>query len=104
MAPFSCDRCGKPLLVDESVRYVLKIECWAAYDPLEIAPTDLARDHEREIRELVREIERRSPEELEAEVYKRFDCDLCLPCQRAYLRDPLGTGVPEKRTDAPSQG
>lgn len=89
MAGFCCDVCGKPLLVDSDVRYVVKIEVFAAYDPLELTAEDLKEDHLGELRELSRRLGERDPKELEEEVYKRFQFDLCPACQKRYLKNPL---------------
>jgi hypothetical protein len=87
----TCDRCGKNLLVDEEVRYVARIEVLAAYDPLELTKEDLERDREDEIRRLVDKLSQMTEDEVLDSVYRRFVFDLCPPCHRAYLQDPLGT-------------
>ena len=53
MDGITCDMCGKPLLVDEPARYEVRIEVYAAYDPLELTPDDLARDTRAEIHALL---------------------------------------------------
>ncbi len=95
MAGFVCDRCGRPLLVDEDVRYVVKMEVFAAYDPMELTTEDLKRDRRAEIAELIEKMKRMDPQKLEDSVYKSMVFDVCLTCQRTLLSDPLG-GV---RTD-----
>ena len=40
MEGITCDRCGKSLLIDESVRYEVKIVVQAAYDPMELTAED----------------------------------------------------------------
>jgi len=81
--------CGKPLLVDSDVRYVVRIEVFAAYDPMELTAEDLRRDHMEEIRKLARDLSRAEPQELEDQVYKSFLFDLCPACQKEYLKSPL---------------
>lgn len=92
MDGLTCDLCGKALLVDESVRYEVRIEVYAAYDPLELTPDDLTQDHGAEIRRLLARMEDMDPQELEDSVHKEFRFDLCRGCQRRYLRDPLRRG------------
>ena len=46
MNGISCDRCDKSLLVDEDVRYEVRIVVQAAYDPMEITREDLERTGE----------------------------------------------------------
>ncbi len=88
----TCDRCGKNLLVREDVRYEVRIEVRAAYDPLEITEGALSRDHEAELRRLLEEMKDLTEEEAMGQVFRRFRFDLCPPCQREYLRSPLARG------------
>jgi hypothetical protein len=90
MLHFSCDLCGKELLVEEDLRYVAKIEVYAAYDPLEITEDDLEDDHMEEIGELIKSMEHMDQQELEDQVYKSFRFDLCPECHKKFLKDPLG--------------
>lgn len=90
MLHYSCDLCGKELLVEEDLRYVAKIEVFAAYDPLEITEEDLEQDHMEEIGELLKQMEHMDEQELEDQVYKSFRFDLCPECHKKFLKDPLG--------------
>jgi hypothetical protein len=89
MHHLTCDACGEPLLLDADVRYVVRIEGFAAYDPLEITKDDLARDLRGEMKEALRELAERSAEEAQDEVYRKYDLDLCARCWRRYVKDPL---------------
>ena len=83
-----CDRCGRPIERGQ-LRYVAKIEVFAAADPLEITLEDLLHDTRREIDRLLQQCEGLSEEELMRDVYVRFNFDLCRACQKAYVTDPL---------------
>lgn len=89
MDHLTCDLCNKPLLADEAVRYEVRIQVYAAYDPLELTPDDLADDRRAEIHALLDKLKRMDPQEVEDSVYKEFRFDLCMACQRRYLRSPL---------------
>lgn len=91
MDGFTCDRCNEPLLVRTDVRYEVKIEVKAAYDPMEITEDDLNLDHRAEMEKLLQQMEGLSAEEAQNQVYRAFKFDLCPPCRREYLRNPLGT-------------
>jgi hypothetical protein len=93
MIHFTCDLCGKTLLAEEDTRYVVKIEVYAAYDPMEIGGDDLREDHDDEIQGLLARMEDMEAEDLEDQVYKTFRFDLCPGCHEAYLKDPLGQQV-----------
>src|SRR3989304_4716596 len=104
MISFHCDGCGKEL-AKGALRYTVKIDVKAAYDELEVGLADLIRDHRAEIIALIERLRNKNPRELEEQVYKGFQFDLCPACQRAYLRDPLrfhpeqGPGEPEVDID-----
>ena len=90
MSDLACDRCGRSLLVFEDVRYEVVITVTAAYDPMELDLDAVASASvSDELERLRGAIEKKSPEELEAEVWKRFEFDLCGRCQREFLKDPL---------------
>jgi len=88
----TCDLCGKTLLLEEDVRYVVNLEVFAAYDPMEITEEDLRKDLRRELRELAKRMEGLDAEKAQDEVYRRFRFHLCPACQREYIRDPLRRG------------
>lgn len=90
MQGISCDRCGKALLVGENVRYLVRIEVKAAYDPLELTQEDLEGDLQAEIRRLIGRMRQLDPQALEDQVYKAMSFDLCMGCQRGFVGDPLG--------------
>ena len=89
MMDLTCDRCGKTLLLDEDVRYIVNIQVFAAYDPMELTAEDLARDHRAELEALVEKLKRMDPEKVQDSVYRDFTFHLCPACQEAYLKDPL---------------
>lgn len=95
MHHLTCDLCGKSLLIDESVRYLARIQVYAAYDPPELTPADLQKDHRAEIRRLIRQLEAMDPQEVNDSVYREFLFDLCPACQRRYLRAPLSSATPQ---------
>ncbi len=100
MEGMTCDMCGKVLLGEgESVRYVARVELFAAYDPLELTQKDLDRDLSAEIRHLLRQVEDADPRALEEDVYKEFRFDLCPTCHKKVLADPLGL---RRRTEGPA--
>ena len=83
-----CNRCGE-LIEEGALRYIAKIQVYAAYDPLNIDFEDTTRDHTNEIREILKRCQDLSEEELMQDVYVDFQFDLCRPCQRFYIKEPL---------------
>ena len=81
--------CGKALVATEDTRYVVKIEVYSAYDPLEVANPDADEGHAEEMQDFLADMEDMEAEELEDQVYRTFRFDLCPQCHAAYLKDPL---------------
>ena len=87
----TCDLCGCDLLAAD-IRYVVKIEVYAAYDVQELTDKDLERDIEGEMKDLIAAIEDGDldEDEIHETVYKDLTFDLCARCQRSFLDSPLG--------------
>ncbi len=85
-----CDKCGQPI-EEGALRYVARIQVYAAYDPLNITFEDLERDHSEEIRKLAEECRGMTEEELMRDVYVDFVFDLCPGCQKRFIANPLGS-------------
>jgi len=81
----TCDSCGREGLATSAVRYEVKIEVKAAYDPLEITDEDLEKDYSAEIAKVLAQLKRISTEDAQNEVYRAFKFDLCSACQRRYI-------------------
>jgi hypothetical protein len=92
MIRFRCDGCGLDLARDGSNHYIIRIEAFAAAGNLEFTQKDLAKDHDAEIRKVLAQMEGRSPDELEDQVYRSFRYDLCPECHRRFLQNPLRVG------------
>jgi hypothetical protein len=94
--------CGARIERNE-LRYVLQMSLFAAYDTLQIELTDLQKDYEDEIRDLVEKMREMDPKELEEDVVKQYSFDLCRRCQQKFKRNPLGQkgGTAESPEDMP---
>lgn len=84
-----CDACGDGLLLEDDTRYTLRIEGFAAYDPLEITQKDLEGDLAGQAEQLLEELCTLDPETLQDQVHRSFRYDLCTRCWLQYVRDPL---------------
>ena len=93
MVHYTCDMCGKPLVAEEDIRYVVKIEVYTACD--ECDDMEMDDDIDEEIWEADEKIEKEDgvenheEEMLEEGEYKTFRFDLCTKCHKKYLEDPL---------------
>jgi hypothetical protein len=89
----TCDRCGQELLKDREVRYEVRIEVLAAYDPLNLSEEDLSKDFRAEIAKVLQQLENISLAEAQNQVHRKFEFDLCPDCQRGFVRDPLAVRI-----------
>jgi hypothetical protein len=87
MLHFSCDLCGRDLILGADSRYVVKMEVYAASDPVELTEDDLDADHLEEIGQLLCE-EAEDCEPMPA--FKKLRYDLCSNCHKKFLGNPLG--------------
>ena len=98
-----CDACGEALLVESNVRYVTKVELYAAYDPLEITEEDLEGANRSAWEALVQELEDADPDEMVSQIHMTLRFDLCPACRTRYLKDPLLSARPPEAPDAPPE-
>lgn len=100
MKYYTCDRCGVRIESTE-LRYVLKMNIFAAYDTMKLEASDLERDYEEEIQKLIKKMEGMNPKELEEDVFKQLTFDLCRACQQKFLKNPLGASEKANETEFP---
>ena len=84
---YKCELCGKKIARN---RYLVRIASYAAYDGLEIGLLDLTRDFKKEIKDLLKKIEKKRGKKLEEDVCVGFEFVLCKKCRDSYVSDPLG--------------
>jgi hypothetical protein len=85
----NCDRCGAMLPGSRGVRYEVRMEVKAAYDPLSLNADDLSKDYRPEIEAVLRAMSGLAEEEAQNQVYRVFEFDLCVACQRRWIANPL---------------
>ncbi len=88
MLSYRCDGCGIEM-AEKALRYKVRVDIRAAYHDIEVSLADLVKDHRAEILALIEQMGERDAREVEEEIYKKFDLDLCPKCHKAYLKDPL---------------
>ena len=89
MIRYSCDLCRRDLDPGQDLRYVVKIEVFAAFDPL-VTEDDDERDHLQEIQDILERLENSEGDQVGEEVYQQMRFDLCSECRRKFARHPLG--------------
>jgi hypothetical protein len=90
MIHHSCDLCKRLIDTDQDVRYVVKMEVYAALDPA-LDDTDDDRDGLQEVQDMLQRMEETGTEGVEEdEVYQQLRFDLCPECRKKFLKQPLG--------------
>jgi len=87
MIRYSCDICKRDL-DPEDLRYVVKVEVYAAFDPIVVEDDD--RDHLEEIQDILQRLEDDESEQIGDDVYEQMRFDLCPECRKRFLKNPLG--------------
>ncbi len=90
MIHHSCDLCKRLIDSEQDVRYVLKMEVYAALDTT-TDDTDDDRDGLQEIQDMLQRMDEVDSEEVQQEeVYQQLRFDLCPECRKKFLKHPLG--------------
>lgn len=89
MIRYICDLCKRDLDPEEDLRYVVKMEICAAFDPVSVEE-DGDRDHLQEVQEALERLEDAEDDQIGDDIYQQLRFDLCPECRRKFLRNPLG--------------
>lgn len=93
MIRYTCDFCGRDLEAAGDLRYVVKMEVYAAFDPIDNGEDEDDRDHLQEIQDILERIEDSDDEHLGEDVYQQLRFDLCPECRKRFVKSPLGREV-----------
>lgn len=91
MIHYVCDVCKNTLDPEHDLRYVVRMEVYAAISDSP-GSIDGDRDHLEEIHDVLERLDDLGPSEapLGEDVYQQLRFDLCSECRKKFLRDPLG--------------
>ncbi len=89
MIRYSCDLCKRDLDPEEDLRYVVKVEVYAAFEPA-MADEDDDRDHLQEIQDILERLQDAESDQVGDDVYQQMRFDLCPECRKKFGRNPLG--------------
>lgn len=92
MIRYCCDLCKKDLDPNQDLRYVVKMEVYAAFDP-DVASCDEEegdRDHLQEIQDILERLDDAEANQVGDDVYKQLRFDLCPDCRSKFVQNPLG--------------
>jgi len=94
MIHYSCDLCKREIEPEHDLRYVVKMEIFAALDPTP-ASTEAEddRDNLLEIQDILQRLEDSEDEQIGDDVYQTLRFDLCPECRKRFLKNPLARDV-----------
>jgi hypothetical protein len=90
MIRYVCDVCKREIDPEEGLRYVVKMEIYAAFDPDATDEDENDRDHLQEIQDILEQLEDAQSEQIGDDVYRQLRFDLCPECRRRFIKNPLG--------------
>ncbi len=90
MIRYSCDLCKRDLDPEDDLRYVVKMEIYAAFDPAAVHDEDDDCDHLQEIQDILENLDDADDDQIGADVYQQLRFDLCPECRKKFLKNPLG--------------
>lgn len=92
MIHYTCDICKRIIDPSEDLRYVVKIEISAVFEPTIVDEED-DRDHLQEIQELLEQLENSRGDEIGEDVHQELRFDLCPECRRRFVKTLLARGA-----------
>jgi hypothetical protein len=96
MIHYSCDLCKRPLDAENELRYVVKLEVYAAFDPLSVDDAENDRDNLHDLHEILERMDDAADEAIGDDVYQQIRFDLCPECRKKFVKNPLGRKPTEK--------
>jgi len=89
MIHYACDLCGRELDPHEDLRYVVRMEVYAAFDPMTSEEDPDDRDHLDEIQEILERMRDVEDPQIGNDVYQQLRFDLCPECRKRFVANPL---------------
>jgi len=93
MIRYYCDICKQELDPEDDLRYVVKLEVYAAFDHAAVDEDDADCNHLQEIQDILEQLDDAEDDRIGGDVYQQLRFDLCPRCRRKFLENPLGREV-----------
>lgn len=90
MIRYTCDLCKREIDPQNDLRYVVKMEIYAAMEPAASEEDEDDRDHLEEIQDILERMEDSTNDQIGEDVYQQLRFDLCPACRRKFIKNPLG--------------
>ena len=89
MIRYECDKCGLPMKANDSSRFIVKMEVFAAAGHVDLDSGADPKNREA-LADVLKQLASADPDEIENRTYRCFRFDVCDRCRRALLDHPLG--------------
>ncbi len=89
MIHYTCDGCQRSIDTEDEVRYVVRMEVYAAFDAGE-EEGDPGRDNLQEIDDILDALDDLENDAIGPDIFQQVRYDLCGECRKQFLRNPLG--------------
>jgi hypothetical protein len=89
MIHYTCDGCRRSIDTDDEVRYVVRMEVYAAFDACD-EESDPGRDNLQEIDDILDALDDLENDAIGSDIFQQVRYDLCSECRKQFLRNPLG--------------
>ncbi|HZZ73445.1 MAG TPA: hypothetical protein VFE24_14420 [Pirellulales bacterium] len=93
MIHYCCDLCKREIEPEQELRYVVKIEIYAALDGVQDAADDDDRDNLLEIQDILERLDDAESDQIGDDVYQTVRFDLCPECRKKFVKNPLGREI-----------
>ncbi len=89
MIHYCCDVCQRTIDSENELRYVVRMEVYAAMDASADREDAGDRDHLEEIQDILQRVEDDESDRIDNDVYQQLRFDLCPECRVRFLKNPL---------------
>ena len=89
MIHYSCDCCKQIIDPREGLRYIVRMEVYAAMEPTDVEDEDGDNDHLAEIQDILECMDDSDSDRIGDDVYQQMRFDLCPGCRKKFVRNPI---------------
>ncbi len=89
MIRFECDRCGRRMDPNDPLRFIVRMEVFAAAEHIDLEEEPPA-DTRQKLQAVLNDLATADPDEVEDQTYRAFRFDVCDDCRRKLMAHPLG--------------
>ncbi len=89
MIHHSCDCCKRLIDPQHALRYVVRMEVYAAMESSDVDEEEADRDHLAEIHDILERMDDAESDRLGDDIYQQLRFDLCPECRQKFLNNPI---------------